>query len=177
MLIPAGTTLVKIGKQAKWPSVALWLCDHTILPLEIHTRPSQVLQLSKASLLQGLFHLSRVHGLILRLVWLEAWTADGGLISIPASTYKPNGMCVRPEAVSGEAGEHVLLENEECTLPLKLHHVQSCSLVAGKRSVLSPADNSGVLFLHRAIQNNTKTATHLRHLGVCECVLLSVPFM
>lgn len=38
MLIPAGMTLIKMGKQAKWPSVALQLCDCTPSSFEIfHT--------------------------------------------------------------------------------------------------------------------------------------------
>lgn len=175
MLIPAGMTLVKIGKQAnglQWPSgcvtAPFFPWRSTLLPLKFFSDPRPLF-------CKDLTHFSRVPSLILWLVWPEIWTADGGLISIPASTYKPNGMCVRPVAVSGEAGEHVLLEDENCTLPVKLHLLQSHSLIAGKRSVLSPCYS--VLFLHRAIQNDAKTATQLRHLGVCLRVLLSVAFM
>ena len=74
-------------------------------------------------------------------------------------------MCIRSEPVNGEAGADVLLEDAGCMLPLKLHHVQSCSLAAGKRSILSPC--YGILFLHRVIQNDVQIATHLRHLGAC----------
>lgn len=41
-------------------------------------------------------------------------------------------MRVRAVPVSGEAGEDILVEGQVRMLPLELHQVQSCFLVAGE---------------------------------------------
>lgn len=166
ILIPAGITLIKMGKQAKWSSVALQMCDCTpSSPWD----PTHSLSISSATrgLPSSRACFSRALDPIVGLVWLAVWPADS-LISIPASTHKLNGMCVTPMPVRGGAGEDILLEDEGGILPLKLHQVQSCFLVTEKGSVLSPCCD--VLFLHKAIQNDAKTTAHFR---LCLCVCMA----
>ena len=103
-LIPAGMTLIKMGRQARWHSMILQMCDGSSIPVGISPLcPAltcfQVLQPSRASLPQGLVF----PGLPVSLWdWPEVMKSWCDLISIPASIRKSNSIHVRPMLVSRE---------------------------------------------------------------------------